>query len=144
MKSPGKISVVILLAMLGVGAAAWVGTFFYWHVRIKGAIRELAPMGDWYVEPEAQKTIRSSGCRSLPYLVDAEASATKSNDQAYWAHLIYLCTSQDERLADLCLKFHINPEEHDRKRDAILAWWKQSGNHYHRWWRVWTSRCPVE
>jgi hypothetical protein len=141
---------LILLALLG-----WTGIFLYWHLTLRSAIQsfedhagEVPRPWDPLAGTEAFDTIRASGCRSLPYLVQAIAS---SNDPEYQRGLsllvFFAATKQDSPEANAqlltvsLLSVDDSPLEHRKKCDAIRNWWKQDGHLYHQWWRVWTSKC---
>jgi hypothetical protein len=141
---------LIFLALLG-----WSGTLLYWHLTLRSAILtfeeragEIPRPWDPLAGTEAFDTIRSSGCRSLPYLVRAIASSKDPEYQRGLSFLVFFAaTKQDTPEANAKLQnvsliaADDSPADHQRKCDAIRDWWKQDGHLYHQWWRVWTSKC---
>jgi hypothetical protein len=147
-KPATKAIVLSISGLLVLLALAWTGTFFYWHIQIKAAIGELDIERDAHRQLAPQSTFLRAGCRSLPYSVNALSSTRKPEAQRGWGILIYFYAMNENdpagnaRLADLCLmKPKDSPQERQRKTDAILAWWQNSGGDYHQWWRVWSSKC---
>lgn len=145
----------ILAGLILLVALTWTATFLYWHLTIRSAIqyfedhaadvpRPWDPLG----ATEAFVTIRSSGCRSLPYLVRAIGSSNHPEHQRGLSLLAYFSATKvespeaTEKLQNVSmLRYDDAPQEHRVKCDAIRDWWEQHGHLYHQWWRVWSSRC---
>ena len=148
MKSSIKPFVIAIAALLAAGLIAWTGTFLYWHVKIKAAVHTVkedlfSRHGD-----DALLTLKLAGCRTLPYLMSEVSTAENHKEMKVLGFMLYLCAADQldskgkEHLAKLCWIADEDAQEFAPRRDALLAWWKESGAEYHQWWRVWSSKCP--
>jgi hypothetical protein len=141
-KTPVKVLIVAAL-VVGLPLLFWTGTFLYWHVRIRSAIRSIDSMTpvDRAKAADAIKTIRSAGCRSLPYLV----SAIRAERPDVGELLIFQIARQTSIPSTLIIEHRIQEsqdlEERRQKCDRLRDWWKEKGPDYHQWWRVWSSKC---
>jgi len=148
MKTAAKIvGGVILVAVL-----AWTGTLLYWHFTLRSAIEAQGGPN----QMAARVTLRSAGCRSLPYVIRSLDRDPKSSWQWEFLYRLLLSTStQEDFPADLetgeILNFlegcFVDPEPTPAKeaawRKKVQAWWEDSGSGYHQWWRVWSSSCRL-
>jgi hypothetical protein len=137
MKTGAKIAAAaIVLAVLG-----WTGVVLYWHLTIRSAIQyfddhasdvsrprvglpepALSRPGDRGVQhPEYQ--------RGLSMLVFFAVTKVNAPEAVAKLQQVALLSADDE------------PADHKRKIDAIRIWWDQHGRLYHRWRRVWSSKC---
>src|SRR6185436_13144579 len=91
MKTPTKVLLITLTTTVGVAAAAWAGTFLYWHVRITSAIRVMEAKLPGLMTPlswpadllQASEVLRTAGCRALPYFVRSAGSTQDLELQEY-------------------------------------------------------------
>jgi len=145
-----------VLAGVALIAALWSSTFLYWHVRILRAVRALEEESGHAVfeTSDAESTIASAGCRSLPYLV---GSLDESKKFEYLYSCSYLLCWQSvhpgilpqesssellsTRLDDWCINTKDDAASRRRKCDLMKTWWRSHGGERHQWWRVWTSAC---
>jgi hypothetical protein len=73
-KTPLRTLLLVALGIPLLALLAWTGTFLYWHFRIRSAIRALEALSVAPTPPEgdpAAMLLMASGCRCLPYLVQA-------------------------------------------------------------------------
>ena len=134
---------------VGLTVLAWAGTFLYWHVRITraiGTIDELTQPGKIFIDhrwEQVYDTLTDAGCRSLPYLVNAVDS---SRDRHYVEEILYLVCRQagfsgaSDETREFIAKCKF--KERNLQGEVLQGWWRREGSAYHRWWMVWTSRCP--
>ena len=132
-----KVAKVLAAAAL-LGVVAWIGTYFYWHFRLLGAVRTLeARMGTPSAD-DAHDVIEAGGCRALSYLVDA-LDHTKNP-----LFLIY-ATGEISKSIEAARDWKIVPEdrppEMKAKCDSLRDYWKANGGLHHQWWRIWSSQC---
>jgi hypothetical protein len=142
-----------------VAAVAWTASYLYWHVKIVGAVRTLQtqsvplindPSRD-LLSGESFDTLTAAGCRSLPHLVGALNSANNPEmmlDAFFrlFSASLPLSSSDSDLKAILFLEenrlYAGEPVQKRREKiDRIRAWWKESGDRYYQWWRVWSSKC---
>jgi hypothetical protein len=152
----------IMAALLVLAIFAWTGTFLYWRFKLQGAIRGfIAQSQDGrmsYIDHnENFQILRQSGCRSLPYLVDAldtsgyEVPLEQALDMIFSSKVPRTdlppgAIDQDlvagMAVMDQCIiRETDSPQERLQKCAQIRAWWRESGSKYHQWWRVWSSKC---
>lgn len=161
-KPPTKILILALALALGLPLVGWVGTSLYWHVRITGALQTLEACvpdaaGETRPSQEAQDTLMSAGCRSLPYLVGALESSRSDTCietvefQIAW-HVAPLGSPNRDADYDDIVKFFNDhpfaatdsPDVRRRNHECLRTWWTQTGVKHHQGWRIWSSQCPVD
>lgn len=150
-----KIAAKIVAGLILVAALTWTGALLYWHFTLRSAIlyfeehaADVPRPWDPLAATDAFETTRSSGCRSLPYLVRAIETSNNPELQRGLSLLVWFAATKanspeaTEKLQTVSLiRFDDDHKEHRIKTDALLAWWKQDGDLYHHWWRVWSSKC---
>jgi len=140
-----------LLLLLG-----WISTFFYWHIRITRAIRIrqtqrlTSDIKSYYPLWDAAGVLESAGSRSMPYLV-AELNESQHPEFLQCASWIIAWQSLEclhdgnvewgSRMGGWAYIPDDPSEVRARKFEEMKAWWKTHGAEYHRWWRVWSSKC---
>lgn len=131
----------------------WTATYFFWHVRIVGAVATLESKAGTPAADDAADVIESAGCRALPYLV----AALEPRKNPYFQVLVSkrLVASieslaargalPDPALVERAREWVIHPEDTapqlQPKVDAIHDYWRAHGELHHKAWRVWTSTC---
>jgi hypothetical protein len=150
-KTGAKIAgAAILMAML-----AWTGVVLYWHLTIRSAIQyfddhasDVPRPWDPLADAPAFLTIRGAGCRGIPYLVRAIEASNSPEYQRGLSMLVFFAATKvnsaeaEARLQEVrLLSADDEPAETRQKVAAIRTWWDRHGDHYHQWWRVWSSRC---
>ena len=152
-----KRAAIVLAAGVLLPVLAWGGTFFYWHFRIRSAIRVFeAQTGPTLTgslrlvaDQAPMETLLSAGCRSLPYL--AREIGTARNPELLFDAFegnLRLALQSDPRSVDVARLLNRwehfaedTPQERRQKATEIRSWWDQNGHLYHQWWRVWTWKC---
>lgn len=161
MKTPTKVLLITLTTVVGVGAAAWAGTFFYWHLRITAAIRvmeaklpgQMTPLS-WPAELlAASEVLTTAGCRAFPYYVRMVEPAKDFEVLEYAVGWIIGGVTAgpsngepNDALAETLRKsFEIEYRDplpvRRKKCERLKSWWSENGSQHHQWWRVWSSRC---
>ena len=160
MKPPAKACLVGVALLIGLPLVAWTGTFFYWQVRSKSAIRSVRDEA-LRIPPASgsgQESIRSpremlleAGCRALPYLVRAQREAETVIVADFLMDEIIECLagpppySEEARQTVRTRMSLWIPRDPDRPRKAAQAdfdnWWRENGDSYHQWWRIWSANC---
>jgi hypothetical protein len=144
----GYVAAAAVLAVV-----AWIGTYFFWHIRLVGAVRTLESKAGTPAADDAADVVESAGCRALPYLVGALDGAKNQIFQIYATGVI---VKSIEEVGGRNAAFNPselsqargwkvvpedNPVDIKAKDDAIRAYWKNYEALHHQWWRVWSSRC---
>ena len=161
--SPLKISLLIAGLVAVLAGLAWVGTFFYWHVRLTTALRHWeAEANRWNLRwrwrtsglaPEGFRTTEEAGCRALPYLVRSlERDSKPEFLEGVADRITQILAGPIPRNPPQVRTYTQRqeawvPERGDApalraaKRKRLQAWWRAHGDECHRWWRVWSARC---
>jgi hypothetical protein len=133
-------------------AVAWVGTYFFWHFRLVGAVGTLESRIGTPAADDAHDVIEAAGCRALPYLVGA-LDAKNQIFLIYASGEIFKSIENlaarnalpDPALLEQARDWKIVPEDNPvdmkRKCDSIRDYWKINERLHHQWWRVWSSKC---
>ena len=137
------------LALILAAALAWLGLFITWHVRINGAMRTLDDPAWTRETPDASDTLRSAGCRAIPYIIGAIDPDRPQSWICQQLHESVLAAAgggpPDPRTVRLLEECCVDPEksvEHRRRsRDRLVEWWRSDGHRFHQGWRVWSSKC---
>ena len=142
-----------LAAAAVLAGVAWTGMYFFWHIRIVGAVRTLESKGGTPAADDAADVIESAGCRALPYLVPALEPHKNHYFQILVSKTVVASIESlaaqgrlpDPALAEQAKEWIILPEDTlpqlRIKCDAILEYWLKHGHLHHKSWRVWTSSC---
>lgn len=159
-----KITLATILIPAAIGTVAWLGTFFYWHIRVTIALRTWEREGStlhgfniyWResgAPPTVSRVLESAGCRALPYMVATLDDSRKPWFRECLAGRIEQCMSGSTPRGKEALRF-LNERwrewddldyrwpasQRDRLYDQVAPWWHQHGDEHHQWWRIW-SRC---
>ena len=142
-----------LTAAVVVAGVAWAATYFFWHIRIVGAVSTLESKGGTPAADDAADIIESAGCRALPYLLGALDYRQNQHFQILISKAlvgsIEFLGSQgalpDPTVVERARTWIILPEdgtpEVRAKCESLLAYWREHGRLHHKTSRVWTSRC---
>lgn len=145
---------------------AWIGTFFYWHVRITWAMSRWESEASirrgfnvyWRQDgapPEAYRILEQAGCRALPYFIRRMGSeGTPSFKSCIVSRTIQFLAGPGpredpevvRRLLERYFTWDYNegdtPTDWKGRQEAVLRWWQVHGAHRHQWWRIWSASCP--
>jgi len=153
----------IAAGLLVLGVLCWIGTFLYWHFRITKSLRSLQA-SPRILRQDPSCGLKDAGCRALPYCVGA---IDPSNDLTFNSEILALIRGWIRSLhveyritnhiveqvgenaakadADLLLKCEIREQDTEETRALkcrrVHQWWNERGRTFHRWWRLWSSRC---
>lgn len=142
-----------VVAAVVLAAAAWIGTYLFWHIRLVGAVRTLESKAGTPAAEDAADVVESAGCRALPYLVGALDGAKNQIFQIYATGVIVqsieevnarnpslnpteICQARGWKVVP-----EDNPVDIKTKGDAIRVYWKTYEPLHHKWWRVWSPKC---
>ena len=142
-----------LVAAAILAGVAWTGMYFFWHIRIVGAVRTLESKAGTPAAEDAADVIDSAGCRALPYLM----GALDHRKNQYFQILVskHLVASIErlasrgalpdpaigERAKEWIILLEDTAPQLQSKCDALLGYWRENGQLHHKSWRVWTSAC---
>jgi hypothetical protein len=156
-KAVAKWTGVVLAGLMLLGLLAWTGLFFYWQHKIRGCIRVMeSPTATGRERDDAFILLTTTGCRSLPYIIDAVDPSNEDSRLAEAAEMVFgwfgskSGYSDDpepqfqehyQLLRDCWQGWNWSPDSRRRGAKRLRKWWTEWGPHYHSWWRVWTSSC---
>lgn len=161
MKTPLRALLVLLGIAVSIVLLTWAGGILYWQIRIGGALRSwentcrATRSGgnvNYNVPADAFMTLRSSGCRALPQLVDALDSTTNLDFQeGVMERIFHLTWGQgpatdqefrllQERWSQWNLE-NVPQRERAPRIASFKTWWRENGRRYHRGYRFWSNWC---
>lgn len=142
-----------LVAAAILAGVAWTGMYFFWHIRIVGAVRTLESKAGTPAAEDAADVIESAGCRALPYLLAALEPRKNQHFQilvskALVSSIGFLGSRgalPDPAIVERAREWVILPEDTapqlQTKCDALVGYWREHGQLHHKSFRVWTSTC---
>jgi hypothetical protein len=155
-KAVAKWTGAILAGLMLLGLLTWTGTFFFWQHKIRGCIRVLeSSTATGREQEDAFIALTTTGCRSLPYILDA-LNDREGSRLAEAASMIFGWSGSrsgysddsearfqehSELLHECSRSWWWSLETRRGNVERLRKWWREWGPHYHSWWRVWTSSC---
>jgi hypothetical protein len=144
-----------LVAAVVLAGVAWTGMYFFWHIRIVGAVRTLESKAGTPAADDAADVIDSAGCRALPYLLGAldhrknpyfliiVSKALVSSIEKLASNGVLPDPAVAEKAREWIILQEDAAPQLQSKCDALLNYWRDHGELHHKSWRVWTSSCGV-